>query len=81
MKAVRSFAVATALAALCGSGSAKNQYIVKEDALKKEHLGPLVENTTQKCAYDTASFRLCGNYGAKAKIGWEWEQEFYNLTE
>jgi len=24
---------------------------------------------------------LCGKYGAAATVGWEWEQEFYKLTE
>jgi len=24
---------------------------------------------------------LCGKYGASAEIGWEWEQEFYNLDQ
>lgn len=34
----------------------------------------------EKCAYDTVSLRLCANYGATAKVGWEWQQEYYSLV-
>jgi len=64
-------AAAVAMAAL--TTQAKEQYIVKEDITTKEHLRPNVEATTDRCAYNTASFRLCGKYGAQAQIGWEWK--------
>jgi len=74
------FTIATALATLSGI-EAKEHYTVKEDVLQQEHKRPLVEETTEKCAYDTASFKMCGQYGATAKIGWEWQQEYYALTD
>jgi len=71
------FSLATALAAATLLGApeaeAKMRYIVKEDITTKEHKRPKVENTTERCAYDTTSFQLCGKYGANAQIGWEWE--------
>ena len=72
--------LAAGMVALMTGVDAKEHYIVKEDHQQMEHKRPHVEETTQKCAYDTASFRLCGTYGANVKIGWEWEQEFYQLT-
>ena len=77
------FALAAAMFALLGSDQvvdAKNTYLVKEEITTKEHVRPRVENTTERCAYDTISFRLCGKYGATASLGWEWEQEFYSLA-
>lgn len=71
--------VATALVAM--TGQAKEHYVVKEEITTKDHVRPNVEATTQRCAYDTASFRLCGQYGAQAQVGWEWVQEFYALSE
>ena len=38
-----------------------------------------MEDTTERCAQDTESFKICGKYGASAKVGFEWEQEFYDL--
>ena len=81
---MKGFGLATALVALSAfepTVDAKEQYVVKEDITTKEHDRPNVELTTERCAYDTTSFRLCGKYGAAATIGWEWEQEFYTLTE
>ena len=77
---MKNFAMATVLAAL-NSVEAKEHYVVKEDVMSLDHKRPNVETTTEKCAYDTTSFKLCGTYGASAKIGWEWEQEFYNLSD
>lgn len=74
--------LAAAMATLGGHGvDAKKNYTVKEDILQKEHRRPLVEESTEICAIDSASFRICGEYGANAKIGWEWQQEFYALTD
>ena len=81
---MKGFGLATALVALSAFDSvvdAKEHYIVKEDITTKEHTRPKVELTTERCAYDNTSFRLCGKYGAAATIGWEWEQEFYTLTD
>ena len=80
----KGFALATAVTAAvlyAPDVEAKEQYIVKEDITTKEHKRPRVENTTERCAYDTTSFRLCGKYGASVVFGWDWEQEFYKLTE
>ena len=81
----KGFALATAVAAAAlyapTAVDAKEQYIVKEDITTKEHKRPKVENSTERCAYDTASFQLCGKYGAEVLVGWEWEQEYYQLTE
>jgi len=77
---MKTYAMATALAAL-SCVEAKEHYVVKEDVMSMEHKRPHVEASTQKCAYDTTSFQVCGTYGASAKIGWEWEQEFYSLTD
>lgn len=77
---MKTYAMATALAAI-SCVEAKEHYVVKEDVMTLDHNRPHVETTTEKCAYDTTSFRLCGTYGASAKIGWEWEQEFYDLTD
>jgi len=81
---MKTYTMATALAAMYASSNfvdAKEHYVVKEDVMTLEHSRPHVETTTEKCAYDTTSFRLCGKYGASAKIGWEFEQEFYDLTD
>ena len=78
------FSVATALTYLTTMMpvvEAKEHYIVKEDVMSKEHIRPKVEETTKKCAYDSDSFKLCGSYGASVKAGWEWEQEYYDLTD
>ena len=78
------FALANAVAAAVLYAplvDAKETYIVKEDIRTKEHKRPHVENTTERCAYDQDDFRLCGKYGAEILLGWEWEQEFYKLTE
>lgn len=76
------FALATALAAMTFSvSSAKEHYVVAEAKEQHEHKRPMVEEQTQKCAYDEASFKLCGTYGASMKVGWEWQQEYYALTE
>ena len=80
----KGFALATAVTAAvlyAPDVEAKEQYIVKEDIRTKEHKRPHVENTTERCAYDQDDFRLCGKYGAEILLGWEWEQEFYKLTE
>ena len=77
---MKTFTMATVLATL-SSVEAKEHYVVKEDVMTLEHKRPRVETTTEKCAYDKTSFKLCGTYGASAKIGWEWEQEYYSLTE
>lgn len=74
--------VATALTFLAWPcAEAKEHYIVKEDVISKEHHRPQVEGITEKCAYDSDSFKLCGKYGASVKAGWEWEQEYFSLTE
>ena len=78
---MKTISLALATAALCALTQAKQHYTVKEDIMQKQHKRPKVETTTEKCAYDTDSFRLCGKYGANIKIGWEWEQEFYDLTD
>ena len=75
------FSLALATAAAAAVVSAKNNYVVKEDVMHKQHKRPQVETTTEKCAYDTASFRLCGKYGANIAIGWEWTQEYYDLSD
>ena len=76
------FSIAAATAALSASSvDAKKHYTVKEDITQKEHKRPMVEESTEKCAVDSVSFRVCGTYGANAKIGWEWQQQFYTLTE
>ena len=72
---------ALATAALAAVTLAKEHYTVKEDVMQQEHKRPKVETTTEKCAYDSTSFRLCGKYGANVKIGWEWSQEYYDLTD
>ena len=65
--------LATAAATLSGiCVDAKRHYTVKEDVMQKEHSRPKVEESTEKCAAKTESFRACANYGANAKIGWEW---------
>jgi len=66
------FTFALALATLSGI-EAKEHYTVKEDVLQQEHKRPHVEESTLKCAYDTASFKLCAQYGATAKVGWLWQ--------
>ena len=77
------FSLAAAVATLGGHSAvdAKKEYTVKEDIVQKEHRRPKVEETTEKCAIDSASFRVCGEYGANLRIGWEWQQEFYALTD
>lgn len=77
---MKTYAMAAAIAALSGV-EAKEHYVVKEDVMSMDHKRPHVEDTTEQCAYDSTSFRLCGFYGASVKIGWEWEQEFYQLTD
>ena len=75
------FALALGLMAL-SCVEAKNRYVVKEDATTKEHKRPKVEQSyTQNCYADYASFRLCAEYGTQVEIGWEWKQEFYQVTE
>ena len=80
---MKGFTLATALAAMTfvDPSIAKEQYLVQEEYASKQHVRPKVETTTERCAYNTNSFRLCGKYGAAATIGWEWEQEFYKLTD
>ena len=68
---MKTYAIATALAAFSGV-EAKVHYVVKEDVMSMDHKRPNVETTTEKCAYDKTSFRLCGTYGASVKVGWEW---------
>ena len=82
MKASAGLALAATFAAFASQAEAKMTYIVEEDLQDHEHktFSPVVGNS-EKCAYDTSSFRLCATYGASAKIGWEFEQEFYNLNE
>ena len=66
------FVIAMGLATL-SSVQAKEHYVVKEDPTTKAHKRPKVEVTEiERCVYDTASFRLCAQYGAEVKIGWEW---------
>ena len=78
---MKTLSLAFATAAVATLAQAKNNYIVKEDVMQKEHKRPKVETTTEKCAYDAESFRLCGQYGANIQIGWEWEQEYYDLSD
>ena len=81
MKGTVGFALAAVIGSLSGISGAKEHYYVEEDIMQHEHKRPMVEESTQTCAYDTTSFKLCGKYGATAEIGWEWEQEYYDLTE
>ena len=74
------FALASMLSSM-PAVDAKEHYYVEEDVQQHEHNRPRVEEDTKKCAYDTSSFRLCGTYGATAEVGWEFEQEYYDLTD
>lgn len=76
-----SLSLAMSLAAL-SCVEAKEHYVIKEDVAQKEHKRPKVEQgETEVCYKDEESFKLCGTYGASAKVGWEWQQEFYKITE
>ncbi len=75
------FTIATVLAAALNGIEAKEHYVIKEDILQQEHNRPKVEKTiNERCAYESASFSVCSTYGATAKIGWEWSQEYYALS-
>lgn len=81
---MKGFMLAAAMALLSahqdGVAQAKEHYVVKETKESHQHKRPKVEASTEKCAYDTLSFKVCGTYGAAFKAGWEWEQESYNLV-
>ena len=70
---------AIALASLTGV-SAKEHYVVKPDATRMfSHDRPDVQAYNCKtCLIDKDSTEVCLTYGANLKVGWEWDQDWYD---
>ena len=76
-----SFWASALFASLLTGAGAKEHYVVKEDARQMAHKRPRVEDTvTKKCAYEEEHSELCAKYGANVAVGWEWRQEYYDLS-
>lgn len=58
---------------------AKEKLVIKEDAQMAEHKRPKVDAyECRLCAVDEEDASVCLTYGMNWKLGWQWDQEWYD---
>ena len=72
--------LATAIALCALNVSAKEHYLVKPEAHRmNNHRRPDVQQYSCKtCLADKEYTKVCLTYGANLKVGWEWDQDWYD---
>ena len=81
MKKMKNFIFTTAVAlSILSRVSAKEHYIVKPETHRSEsHRRPDVQAYNCKtCLTDTENTKTCLTYGANLKVGWKWDQDWYD---